>query len=520
MPQDGALNLSIDDLTKQALATPGASYVKPTIEKLRKIEGQKESAEEPTYQQLQKDVERDKGEVAKKYEGIEPTDLKPWTQKMPERDPLEVFGSMGSVFGILASAFTHTPMVNALNASAAAMNAIKSNDEKAYKTAFDAWKENTKLALDRHKVEYDDYRAAVDKMQTDMSAGDAMLRVYAAKYGDRKAEVMAEAGLLKDLDQAQSAKHAAAMQMLGLYPQLEKAGEQRMMLMADPDWKSGDPQRMRIAMQRTTQAMSPYGARTTAAGAQEAEMQKWHEQFVQENGREPSFDEELGARQKISEAFKAPGGGGNVISSTRGDAIKKQIKEWQDQHPGETMSGKQEAAIVNDVIKGGITGNLSERLQARVDQIGYSMQKLDSTISVLDRYAFAAGAPGMATRLGERLEDLFGSNKTDRVQFMRDLELLQAMAPRILLDASGRPLSGEAERIKDIIGGLKFGDTTANTKRSLEDIKRLYDQMRSDTERRMGSGAGEPATPSEPAVPAPAPAPKPQRWQDAPLAPQ
>lgn len=520
MPDDALQNLDIDTLVKTATSGPDSSWVAPTIGKMRSIEQKKETEEVPIIDRMKRDADIDRAAAEKKYTGIEPVDLKPWTQKPAERDPLEAFGSWGSIFAMVASAFTHTPMTNALNASAAAMNAIKTNDQEAYKTAFEAWKENSRLAIERHRMQYEDYQAAADKMKTDMAQGNAMLSVVAAKYGDQATALMNESGLYKELDNLWSSRQRAAEGMLQLLPTLEKDGERHAMLLADPDWQSKDPQRMRIAYQRVTQATSPYGTgRTTAAGSQEVEMQKWHDAFVQENGREPTFDEELEARRRVSESFKAPGGGGNVISSVRGDAIKRQIKE-QETKLGRPLTGKEEAAIVNDTVKGGITGNRAERLQARVDQIGYSMEKLDSTLGVLDRYVGAAGIFGRGTRLGERVQDIFGSNKTDRVQFMRDLELLQAMAPRILLDSSGRPLSGEAERIRDIIGGLNVGDTTANTKRSLDEIKKLYDQMRNDTVRRMGGGAGEPASPSEPAPAspeAPAPAPKKQSWKDWPL---
>ena len=62
--------------------------------------------------------------------------------------PIEDFGSIGAIFGIIASQFTKTPLTSAMNAAAAAMNATRDHDEEGYKTAYQAWKDNTALALE------------------------------------------------------------------------------------------------------------------------------------------------------------------------------------------------------------------------------------------------------------------------------------------------------------------------------------------------------------------------------------
>ena len=51
-------------------------------------------------------------------EGVGPNELKPWNaaeeSRKHEYDPFEAFGSVGSVFATIASAFTRRPMINAL----------------------------------------------------------------------------------------------------------------------------------------------------------------------------------------------------------------------------------------------------------------------------------------------------------------------------------------------------------------------------------------------------------------------
>lgn len=257
----------LDSLVKQA-TTGGASgsYVKPAVGKLRDISAREQKDIGGTVEEMRRQGEADRAKAASKYEGIEPVDLKPWTEKAPTQDPVEAFGSAGSMFAILASTFTHTPMTNSLNASAAAMNAAAARDERAYKTAFDAWKENTKLALDRHQMAHEDFTDALTMMKSDTAQGSAMMSAYAAKYGDEKAMVLAEAGLYHDLDQVGQSRQQAAERLLALYPSLEKEGERQSLLLADPDWKSGDPARMRAAVSRVQAAMAPHYGGATLAG--------------------------------------------------------------------------------------------------------------------------------------------------------------------------------------------------------------------------------------------------------------
>ena len=524
MVDSGLPNLDLDALTKTATSAPpvSESNIVSLMDRLKKVEAAKES--DPDLARVRQEnvtsFEENRMRAAEKLKGIDPTDVQPWTQKPPEPKPLEAFGSWASMFAIAASAFTHTPAINAMNGAAAAMNAFRANDLQNYRSAFEAWKENTHLAVERHKAQYEDYQAAVEKMKIDMVTGHAMLSELSAKYGDQDTAIMNEAGLYKDLDQVWSARQRAAEGMLQLYPTLLKTGEQHEMLLSDPDWLSNDPKRKAAAVQRVTQAFSAVGGRLTEASTKEGEIVRQLQAFADENGREATPSERLKIIHDVETAFKAPSSGaGSALTGFRADAIQKQIKEKEDKL-GRPLTGGEESQIVNDVMKGGLTGNLKEKMQARVDQFGYSMDKIDEAVGTLDRYIGAAGIAGKGLRLKERVGNIFGNNQTDRVQFMRTIEYLQANAPRLLVDTNGRPLSKEADKIMDIIGGLNVGDTTANTKRSLEEIKSLYEQMRADTQLRM-SGEWEPKPSgggaSPPASKPMAPSSGGQSWRDAPV---
>lgn len=223
---DALNSINLDSLTKTALGGADTSWVQPTIAKLQTIEKKKEAEQDPVREQIKTDYAKDRKEVDTKYAGIEPVDLPKWdaAKEKAKRstDPIQAFGSFGSVFAIAASAFTHTPIINALNGSAAAMQAIKNRDEESYNQAYDAWDKNIHVALDRHNLQHQDYEDAFDRMKNNMAQGQAMLTATAAKYGDQAATLMNEAGLYERLGGLQEARANAARGLLTVLPDLQR----------------------------------------------------------------------------------------------------------------------------------------------------------------------------------------------------------------------------------------------------------------------------------------------------------
>lgn len=122
----------------------------------------------PTQQKYDQAVEETEKKLAQHAAQIEQmgvddaNQLQPWNADKETAKyttpTMEKFGSVGMVFAMVASAFTHQPMVNALNAGAAAMNAITENDNEKYKRAYDAWKANTELVVQRNTLMMNAYR--------------------------------------------------------------------------------------------------------------------------------------------------------------------------------------------------------------------------------------------------------------------------------------------------------------------------------------------------------------------------
>ncbi len=100
---------------------------------------------------------------------------------------------------------------------------------------------------------------------------------------------------------------------------------------------------------------------------------------------------------------------------------------------------------------------------------------------------------------------------------MRDIRYLQLEAPRLLLNTNGRPLSAEAGAVHDIIAGLNAGDTTANTKRALLEVKKLYQRTMAETKTLLEGGRNAPVAEPGTVEEGPRPPTRTPSWRDAPV---
>src|SRR5271167_301653 len=87
------------------------------------------AAAKPIQEKTQKKLDEDQANLDSMETPEKSTKLleqiQSWKPEKQQSDPISAFGSLGSAFAFLASGLTHTPMINALNAGAAAINARK-----------------------------------------------------------------------------------------------------------------------------------------------------------------------------------------------------------------------------------------------------------------------------------------------------------------------------------------------------------------------------------------------------------
>jgi hypothetical protein len=503
-------------------ATPPKDLLDDLVSAKRTEIGEKERLRH--QQEGQTSADQARVHKAFEAEGVGPDTLpKKWDAELESKkhayDPVEAFGSFGSVFGILASAFTHMPMDSALNAAASAMNAVKAGKEDEYKRAYQAWKDNTDLAVKRHEMQHQVYQDAIKLMETDQHAGQVALQNAASRFGDQQSMLMIQHGMIPELYQTLDARNNAALGLTkaqtGMTENHEKVVAYLEVRTARDELaeaqKTGEQPKILEATQKLIRAQQRQ--RDVQEGFAPSRYQTSAEMDARLYEEVSLEHPDWTTARKLEEIqHRKTGGtsGGGVPGMGKEEAMA--VEEELKKNPG---MPRVEAIAKVKRAAASITGNKQDELRSRIDMYSNSLGKIDQTIGVLDHYIGAAGIAGKATRTGERVSNIFGSKNTDRVQFSRDIEYLQAVAPRLLTDSQGRPLSAEAKKITDIIGGLSLGDTTANTKRSLEEVKRLYTKMRGDVESRLeGKWTGSPAEGGQAPPEKPIGRPK---WQEAPV---
>lgn len=304
--------------------------------------------------------------------GVSPELYQKWDaqQEFDKRstDPLQAFGSLGSVFGILASAFTHAPMENALNASAGAMNAIKAGDRESYERAHEAWKQNMDIAFKRHQQEREHYLDAFTLMDNNMRLGEAKVNAALNQYGDEKGLLLAKLGMWPELYKLIDDRNRTAVGAYAAAHELTPAKTQMAVL---NNWYKEIDQQYPIAQDPTANA-----------GQKQYALQMWgningtdiphqvlgHKQaeFWQQNKRMMTADEMVETLKEISKAQREGLYGGTARAATNAtfesvlaDVKAKAKAENREMSEGEARleADKQIAAAK----KAAATSNTSEK---------------------------------------------------------------------------------------------------------------------------------------------------------------
>lgn len=388
-------------------------------------------------------------------------------------DPISNFGSIGAIFGLLASAFTKTPMTSALNASAAAMNAIRDHDEEGYKSAYEAWKENTNLAIKRFGMERELFEDTNKLIDTDLAQWKVKTLAQAAQFDNKKVIAMLDAGMDDKIIEMQASQIRAAEGIVKAKQEFEDYDLRRTIFSAQSKaWDEAHPD---AKPQQKAQARLDIlqGIGEGHANIQESLLR----QFRLDH---PGADAQAQADfLKQNNVGRAGGAGG---APTKQKEIARRMATFTKANPNATEDEidaeyDRVSRDVADASQPSMTPNKRVDIEATVGQFKESLTKIDETTKMLEDHAGSAGLAGKATRMGERVGNIFGSNATDREQFMRDIQFLRASAQKLLFDRSGKPLAADADRINDIIGGLSLGDTTANTLRSLREVKTVLERL-------------------------------------------
>jgi len=149
----------------------------------------------------------------------------------------EQFGSPGFIIAMVASAFTTMPMVSALNAGAAAMNAINQGDMDSYTRAFQAWKDNTELAIKRSRMEQEQFNNLQHLRENKMSDYRLKLEEMLRNNGDERKLVYLSRDMLPEIDEAFGHQFEASDKMAKAFGHLTEMEVVRETLMGRDDFK-------------------------------------------------------------------------------------------------------------------------------------------------------------------------------------------------------------------------------------------------------------------------------------------
>jgi len=194
------MDSELDDLTKSIQKQLGGLAQKLPDAYAQKTIGEKQEALAEA-QFLQDERKKLADNPPPGAPGITPAPEKPNT------DTMKQFGSLASMIGVFASAFTKKPIVNALNASADAMKAQQQGNQEAYENSYKEWKDNNALALKHLDEEVGHWKDIMEVMKTDQALGLAQLKAYAAANGSDAAAILSEVG-----DMSAIGQHVAALQ--------------------------------------------------------------------------------------------------------------------------------------------------------------------------------------------------------------------------------------------------------------------------------------------------------------------
>jgi hypothetical protein len=165
----GNYQSSIDQAIKQTNAAPS-----PTPRPVARMTPTAQSY----FQQAQQGIEEERQYRAE--HPLRSVEQSLWQGKPPEFDAAQAFGSTASVMGILLGALTRAPLTASLNASAAAMTALRQNDLMKYKEAKDTWEKNTELAMNNAKAYNEQVLKGLELMKSDHAAGLSAIQTAAA----------------------------------------------------------------------------------------------------------------------------------------------------------------------------------------------------------------------------------------------------------------------------------------------------------------------------------------------------
>ena len=316
----------------------------------------------------------------------------------------ESFGSPGFLVAMMGSAFSAMPMNSALTAGGAALDAIHAGDNAAYERAYQAWKDNTKLAIDRLHLEHEEYEDIGKLWDKDREGWRAKMASTAQRFNDQRMLALihngmddvvweAAAGRAKAMDQLETASQNIEEQksftekvasMDAADAAKNKAAGGLEQPTPDQHWKN------HIEALAEMQTAKLAGRSVRSSGAAITDLPAALKEYEEALGYPPSPEEAA----LIKDAYSSGGVNAPVRIAQIGEA-----REVIKQHP--ELPPEKKAAILRAMIKSGTTQARSlpsiaamKHIQENPGESAQDFEKWATTYTATMREAGAAGTRG------------------------------------------------------------------------------------------------------------------------------
>jgi hypothetical protein len=219
------------------------------------------------------------------------------------------------------------PMNSALNAGAAAMNAINQGKMEDYHKAFDAWKENSNLTLKRLDIEEHEFNQIGDLRSKNMESWRAQATALAARFNDKRLQILLENGMDAQALDAIDAKAKSKVELADATKRLER-NNLELQIATALRGDSKDPMKL-VEAKRMAEMIAEPGVKTP-------------QQLAIINAMsEPGFIDLSSAekQKKLNDAVAGVSGalaGSHVTGMQR--EIDRRTSVWDIDHPGASSS--------------------------------------------------------------------------------------------------------------------------------------------------------------------------------------
>jgi hypothetical protein len=435
-------------------------------------------------------------------EGVGPGELKPWNaaeeSRKHEYNPIEAFGSVGSVFATIASAFTRRPMINALNASAAAMEATREAKKEDYTRAYTAWKDNNELVIKRHNMMHQNYQDAIDLMSSDMRLGVAKLSALATQFGDQKTLTLLEHGMSKELFEMLDARARATDRLAEVNDKALERSRKDFDLNERLHQEGVTKQDIPRIVREWHRDWETQGYRGTDDQLLQDFRRDW---AAAHDGKPPPAEEEAKFLQSVPHGrYGAGGAGGGNINLTNERQIAAAVAKKTDELRAEKTDDGKPKYTEDEVQKqisvyrrqlredsAPLTASRADDLRGAIGGLHRASDKIDAIEKLMVKYGMITGLGGHIRRPAETIINILGGDTTAAKEFQADIATLQQWVSQRIDNkiTAGRPLSAAEIRIRDIVPGLKLGDTVQFTAKQLRKLQKDINDMIIEDEARL-----------------------------------